>query len=197
MGAEFDKVFLCFIQERWSILKALSHFKTITKHKRLVMRGCFKMGLYWQGIMHDMSKYSPWEFIVGCKYFTGDKSPNDGERRDKGYSSAWLHHKGRNKHHFEYWMDYSYPMDSEHPIAGMRMPVKYVAEMFADRVAACKVYQKDAYTCRSPLEYYERGRARMIIHEETDELLHSMLKMLAEEGEEKTFRYIRKEILKK
>ena len=73
----------------------------------MVMHNCFKCGLYWQGLVHDLSKYSWTEFSVGAKYYQGTRSPNDAERESKGYSSAWLHHKGRNKHHLEYWVDYS------------------------------------------------------------------------------------------
>ena len=116
------------------------HFKTITHHKVLVAKGCFKVGLYKQGLLHDMSKYSPTEFWVGVKYYQGDRSPNNAEREDIGYSSAWLHHKGRNKHHYEYWIDYS--VDKEKGICGMEMPVKYVVEMYIDRVSAAKNYQK-------------------------------------------------------
>ena len=78
-------------------MKAWRHLRTITHHKILVMKGCFKLGLYRQGLLHDMSKYSPAEFLVGCRYYQGTRSPNNAEREAKGYSSAWLHHKGRNK----------------------------------------------------------------------------------------------------
>ena len=88
-------------------MRPISHFITITHHKILVMQGCFKVGLYWQGLMHDLSKYEPSEFWVGAKYYQGTRSPNNAEREEKGYSGAWLHHKGRNKHHYEYWIDYS------------------------------------------------------------------------------------------
>ena len=81
---------------------AWKHFRTITYHKYLVMKGCFAVGLYRQGLTHDLSKYSPAEFLVGAKYFQGNRSPNNAEREEKGYSSAWLHHKGRNRHHYEY-----------------------------------------------------------------------------------------------
>ena len=87
--------------------KAWRHFKTITGHKILVMKNCFRVGLFRQGLMHDLSKYSPVEFGTGVKYYQGDRSPNAAEREEKGYSEAWLHHKGRNKHHFEYWIDFS------------------------------------------------------------------------------------------
>ena len=88
------------------MIKAWKHLCTILHHKNLVRAGCFKIGLYKQGLLHDMSKYTPTEFLVGCKYYQGTMSPNNAEREDKGYSAAWLHHKGRNKHHMEYWIDY-------------------------------------------------------------------------------------------
>ena len=93
------------------------HFKTITRHKLLVMKYCFRIGLYKQGLLHDLSKYSPTEFLVGCKYYQGTRSPNNAEREDIGVSTSWLHHKGRNKHHFEHWVDYSVN-DGEHVIMG-------------------------------------------------------------------------------
>ncbi len=176
-------------------MKAWQHFCTITYHKFLVAQGCFKVGLYKQGILHDLSKYSITEFRVGAKYFQGTRSPNNAEREDIGYSTAWLHHKGRNKHHFEYWIDYA--SDGEGNLAGMKMPDKYIIEMFMDRIAASKVYMKDKYTDRSPLEYYNWGKGRVILHEHTRELLEQCLEMLAEHGEEKTFSYIKKEVLKK
>lgn len=178
-------------------MKALKHLRTINHHKRLVMEHCFKVGLYRQGLLHDLSKYTPSEFLVGCRYYQGTRSPNNAEREAKGYSSAWLHHKGRNKHHYEYWIDYS--SNLEKGIVGQRMPVKYVVEMFMDRIAASKTYQGENYTDRHPLEYYERGAARLgdMIHPETAALLHKLLKMLARDGEDKTFAYIRRVVLKK
>ena len=174
-------------------MKAWEHFKTITHHRHLVMKGCFKVGLYKQGLLHDLSKYSFVEFRVGAKYYQGDKSPNNAEREANGVSMAWLHHKGRNKHHFEYWIDYA--LDGKSGMAGMRMPVNYVVEMYCDRVAACKTYQKDAYTDRSALEYYNKGKAKYLMHPDTAALLEDMLTHLANEGEEATNQYIRKNIL--
>mgnify|MGYP007042256975 FL=1 len=158
------------------------------------MKGCFKVGLYRQGLLHDLSKYSPTEFLVGCKYFQGNMSPNNAEREDKGYSAAWLHHKGRNKHHLEYWVDYSVDRNCVE-LVGMRMPEKYVVEMFCDRVAASKNYNGDKYTDSFPLEYYLRGRSRHHLHPESADLLEDMLTTLAEKGEDYTFDYIRREIL--
>lgn len=176
------------------MVKWLSHLRTINHHKRLVMRHCFRVGLYRQGLMHDLSKYSPVEFLVGAKYFQGNRSPNEIERKEKGYSSAWLHHKGRNKHHLEYWLDYS--PTGDHALTGMEMPVKYVVEMFCDRMAASKTYRKEAYLDSDPYDYYMNSRDHYLLHPNTRALLEQMLKMLKDEGEEKTFSYIRREILK-
>lgn len=175
-------------------MKAWKHLKTINHHKMLVMKGCFRVGLYKQGLLHDLSKYSPTEFLVGCKYFQGNLSPNNMERYEKGYSQAWLHHKGRNKHHLEYWIDYG--VGEEKGITGMKMPLKYVVEMFIDRVSASKNYQKEKYTDRSALEYYEYGKNHHIIHEDSRELLEKLLHMLADEGEDAVFDYIKNVLLK-
>lgn len=174
-------------------MKVWQHFKTINHHKMLVMKGCFKVGLYKQGLLHDLSKYSPTEFLMGCKYFQGNLSPNNIERLEKGYSQAWLHHKGRNKHHLEYWIDYG--AGEKKGITGMKMPLKYVVEMFIDRVSACKNYQKEKYTDASALEYYERGKQYHILHEDSRELLEELLHMLAEQGEEAVFHYIKHVLL--
>lgn len=170
--------------------KAFQHFKTITRHRHEVIRNCRRAGILWQGLRHDLSKYSPTEFLQGAKYWQGTRSPNDREREVKGYSDAWMHHKGRNRHHFEYWSDYS-PVDKI--VRPVEMPLRYVAEMFCDRVAASKIYMGDNYTDKSPLEYFERGKARRVgrIHEKTSDLIERMLTVLAEEGEEKAFAYIR------
>ena len=176
------------------------HFKTITNHKLLVMKGCFAIGLYRQGLLHDLSKYMPVEFLVGCKYYQGNMSPNNAERMDKGYSAAWLHHKGRNKHHLEYWIDYNAakPGDKQDHSAmcGMKMPIRYVCEMFIDRVSASKNYQKEKYTDASPLAYYNKSRDHYLIHEDTAALLELMLEMLAKWGEKKTYAFVRTRILK-
>lgn len=117
-------------------MKALQHLQTINHHKYLVMKECFEVGLYKQGLLHDMSKYSPTEFLVGCKYYQGNRSPNNAEREATGYSRAWLHHKGRNKHHYEYWIDYS--VTPGEGMVGLKMPLRYVVEMFMDSYCSFK-----------------------------------------------------------
>lgn len=177
-------------------MKAVKHFCTITKHKYLVMKECFKVGLYRQGLLHDLSKYGWTEFRVGCKYYQGTRSPNNAEREATGLSLAWLHHKGRNRHHYEYWIDYG--LDGSKGLKGMKMPVKYVVEMFLDRIAASKVYKGSKYKDSDPLDYFRQGGTdEYLMHEETKALLETLLVMLAEEGEEKTYRYIKESVLKK
>lgn len=175
-------------------MKAWNHFKTITYHKYLVMKGCFRVGLYKQGMLHDLSKYSLSEFLVGARYYQGNRSPNNAEREAIGYSSAWLHHKGRNKHHYEYWIDYS-TKDIAGGMAPAPMPVKYVVEMLMDRIAASKVYNKERYTDASPWEYYAKCREKVPLHPKTKKLLEKLLRMLSKRGEDYTFAYIRKKLL--
>lgn len=167
-----------------------NHFKTITEHKYLVMINCFRVGLYRQGLLHDLSKYSPEEFWTGVRYYQGTRSPNAAEREKYGFSKAWLHHKGRNKHHFEYWIDFS--MKKEEGLVGNKMPLKYVIEMMMDRIAASRVYKGENYNDGSPLEYYNRERQLIVIHPETRALLEKLLYMLRDQGEKKTFAYMRK-----
>ncbi len=167
----------------------IKHFRTIIKHRHMVLRHCIKAGIPLQGILHDLSKFSPTEFIPGALFFQGSRSPNEAERERNGYSAAWLHHKGRNKHHFEYWIDINTASKRYEPV---QMPNRYLIEMFCDRVAASKVYRGEQYRDSDPLEYYlkgiERGRP---IHPKTAKKLHFLLKMLAKKGEDATFRYIR------
>ena len=173
-------------------MKAWQHFKTITHHRWLVMLGCFRVGLYWQGLTHDLSKYSPTEFAIGARYYQGTRSPNAQEREEKGFSEAWMHHKGRNKHHYEYWTDMS---KATGRYESYPMPRRYFVEMIMDRRAACMVYQGKNYTSGSALEYYEKSRERSIMHPEIQRQLQFVLTMLRDDGEEKTFRYLKDHVL--
>lgn len=169
------------------------HFRTITEHKWIVMKECFQVGLYKQGLLHDLSKYTPEEFKTGMYYFQGDRSPNAAEKEEKGYSGAWLHHKGRNRHHYEYWIDLT--ADRSEGLQGMKMPLKYVIEMFMDRVAASKIYYKENYTDSHALNYYKKNRNYITMHPETRKLLERLLIMLSRHGEGYTMSYIRRVVL--
>ena len=167
-------------------MHAIKHFITITRHRHAVMKHCFKAGLIWQGLTHDLSKYGPSEFWAGAKFYQGNRSPQAKEREVYGYSAAWLHHKGRNKHHFEYWTDYA---DGRR--VNVEMPAKYFAEMICDRMAACKIYLKDKYTESSPLEYFEAKTDKEGMNTKTCENLRYFLTLLKEKGEKQTFKELK------
>ncbi len=182
-----------------TLKKAAGHMKTVLHHKLLVAEGCFQVGLYRQGLLHDLSKFEPTELLNGFRYYQGGRqSPNNGERVMKGASDAWMHHKGRNLHHFEYWTDYNIEAakKGDHPVQPVQMPRRYVAEMLMDRIAASKTYRKEKYTDASPLEYYKRGKAGVLMHPQTARELEKMLRILAGKGEKACFRYVRERYLK-
>ncbi len=167
-------------------MKAIKHFKTITKHKILVGKFCFKLGLYKQGLLHDLSKYSITEFKTGIKYYQGTYSPNGAERKDKGYSLAWLHHKGRNKHHWEFWVDFT-----RDGVIAAKMPYRYVLEMFCDRMAASTVYLGEHYQDDSPYQYYLNSKDYYVMHYMTQALLDYLLVYLKDHGYKETMTMIK------
>ena len=164
------------------------HFITITQHRHMVIKHCVMAGIPFKGLGHDLSKYSPIEFINSIKYYTGTCSPNVLERQKTGASKAWMHHQGRNTHHFEYWIDYNAEAGRRIPI---RMPLRSVIEMFCDRVAASKIYLGESYNQTCPYDYFLKNLHSYEIHADTADFLGKLLKMLAEKGEKYTFSYIR------
>lgn len=175
-------------------MRPFAHFKTITEHRKLVCRYCFRLGLYRQGIIHDLSKYSITEFWRGAKYYQGYRSPNDAERMETGVSLAWLHHKGRNPHHFEYWIDYLPAQSGSVKFGGLEMPLRYVAEMFCDRIAACKIYLGSAYHDGAPYEYFIKSKHEIMIHPKTSAELEEMLRVLKDDGENAAFCFVRRRL---
>lgn len=169
---------------------AIKHFNTITRHRHEVIKNCFKAGIPLRGLLHDLSKYSPAEFLSGARFYEdGKRSPNEREREEYGYSKAWLHHKGRNKHHFEYWTDYDVVTKVISPI---KMPSVYVTEMFCDRLAASKIYQGENYNDSHPINYFLKSKKTRLIHPETSDRIEFLLRMLERRGEEATFDYLKK-----
>ncbi len=169
-------------------MKIIKHFITITRHRHEVIKNCIKAGIGFQGLFHDLSKYSPAEFIPSAKLYQGDRSPNEKARELYGCSSAWMHHKGRNKHHFEYWTDinaFSKKYES------VPVPDKYIIEMVCDRIAASKIYKGKDYTDSSAVEYLLRSHDKLNMHEETYEKLVYLLTFLKENGEKKLFNLLK------
>lgn len=175
--------------EKMSFLKRFwGHSLTINKHRLEVMRLCFKCGLIKQGLLHDLSKYSFIEFFSGVKYYQGYRSPIDAEKEDKGYSLGWLHHKGRNKHHFEFWLEKDYYSD---PLTFkcLEMPLNYLLEAACDKIAASKIYKKDKYTDSSAYDFLMNGRDQYFMGPENCRRHKLLLEYLKDNGEEKALAY--------
>ena len=151
--------------------KYWKHFKVITRHKYYVMIECFKRGLYWQGIVHDLSKYSITEFKESAKYFQGTGTPINKTKEELGYSKAWLNHKGHNKHHWEYWTDFY-----EGEIKACPIPLKYVKEMCCDMIGASKAYLKGKYSPEKPLEYFLKRKDKYLMTNESKDMLEKLLR---------------------
>ncbi len=160
--------------------KAIRHFHKVNKHRFLVFRYCLRCGMPWRGLVHDLSKYSPTEFFESVKYYNGTHSPINDCRQDRGYSLAWLHHKGRNKHHLEYWYDFQ----NKEPII---IPYKYAVEYICDSISASKAYKGKDFTVTAPLEYQTKILEYLIVHPKIKAFILQCVKDLAEHGEKYIF----------
>lgn len=175
--------------DEMSFFKRLKgHFTTITTHKLEVQRLCFKCGLMKQGLLHDLSKYTPSEFSAGVRFYQGYRSPIDREKEVKGYSFGWLHHKGRNPHHWEFWTD----RDRTTPtLIVYPMPFNYVLESVCDKIAASKIYGKEKYHDGYAYDFFLKGLDRKTMHEKTARQIGELLCYLKDNGEEKALAYYR------
>lgn len=134
--------------------KYWKHFKLVLRHKYYVFMEMRRYGLYWQGLTHDLSKFSPVEFRQ-AKYYSGTMSPISAEKRVRGYSISWLHHIHHNKHHWEYWYDVT---------SGKLAPIpeRYLTEMVCDIVAASKAYNGKKWTPDMPISYVQNNSAHPV-----------------------------------
>lgn len=169
-----------------SLSNAYKHLKKIKTHRRWVRKFCFEAGLYWQGIVHDLSKYSPIEFLESVQYFQGDSSPIPACKKDKGYSMAWFHHRGRNRHHWEYWVD-----NFDEGMNPVKMPYKYAAEMFCDFLAAGHAYMGKDYNIESEYEWWKSKREKYVIHPDTKAFIDMAMLIARKIGEENTCKFIK------
>lgn len=150
-------------------IKMLKHFWKICVHKYWVYKYCKLAGITWRGIVHDLSKFSPIEFFESVKYYQGTSSPIDAAKRENGYSMAWQHHKGRNKHHHEYWTD-----NYDSGTTPIEMPRKYMIEMFCDYIGAARAYMGKNFNWYSELQWWEKKRQNAMIHPNTKAQLNDL-----------------------
>lgn len=160
-------------------VKIWKHFCLVNKHRWYVFRLSIKAGIPWRGLLHDLSKYSPTEFFESVKYYNGKRSPLHVCREDKGYSLSWLHHKGRNKHHFEYWEDIS--KTQRFPVF---LPYQYIVEAVCDKIAAGMVYNGKDWNQKEPFEYWTNIEkpGPVLKHPASIEFMDSVLKKIADDG---------------
>lgn len=163
-----------------------AHLRTINTHRFLVMKTCFKCGMYSQGLKHDLSKYSFSEFWPSVRYFQGDRSPISKEKEINGYSECWLHHKGRNKHHWEYWID---RLGKDTKLTVIEMPFPYMLESVIDRISASKVYKKENYVDSEPYHFFVNSREYSTMNQDTAHQIEKLLEYLKDNGEEKALAY--------
>jgi hypothetical protein len=143
-----------------------------------VIKYCWKVGLYWRGITHDLSKFSPIEFWESVKYYQGNSSPIDACKKDKGYSRAWLHHKGRNKHHYEYWQD-----NFDNGGTPLQMPFKDSVEMLCDYIAAGKVYMGKNFSYEAEYNWWlNKKKTNLAMHPVNRDFITLALDQLREYG---------------
>lgn len=162
------------------LAKMWKHFKLVNKHRWLVFKLAVKAGIPYRGLMHDLSKYSPIEFIESSKFYNGKVSPYIASREALGYSKAWLHHKAVNKHHEDYWYDWN---NKEKAAV---IPYKYAVEMICDSIAAGKAYLGDEWNSGKPLEYLEKKKIKELFNQKTINFLVSVYTEVKEEGIDKT-----------
>lgn len=158
----------------------LKHLSIVNRHRWEVFKLSIKVGIPFRGLLHDLSKYSFTEFSESVKYYKiskGEYSPILAAKKDLGYSRCWLHHKGRNPHHYEYWYDAAGPIKT--PI----IPLKYMLEMICDRIAASKTYNKKTYNNSMPLDYFNKEKKYMTMNPKLIDFVEEVFKELSKKGE--------------
>ena len=163
------------MQPRITIKNTFRHLGKILKHKWWVFYYCCKAGIPWRGIKHDMSKFSPTEFWESVRYYQGSRSPIDACKEENGVSKAWLHHKGRNRHHYEYWQD-NFDKGGE----PLKMPYKDAVEMLCDYLGAGRAYMGKDFTYKAEWQWWLRkNQTNLAMHPSSKEFISCVLINLA------------------
>ena len=163
------------------------HFALVAEHKSYVFLYFAYAGLPLLGLAHDWSKFSPSEFFESVRYFNGRRSPVGLAREIEGYSFAWLHHKGRNKHHFEFWQDVvdanGVPVKKANDIVPLQMPYEYALEMICDTIAASRAYNGKKFSYALLANWWSRRhKAPINMHPQTLRFCDAMYEALKTAG---------------
>lgn len=172
------------MEYKFTIKKLWKHIRTVCVHKKNVAHYCFKFGIWWRGIMHDMHKFSWDELYESAKYYTGKCSPIPIAKKENGLSMAWLHHRNHplGKHHYEYWQD-----NFDTGGKSLIMPFVYNLEALCDYLGACKTYgniEDDRDVYKFELKYWrDNGRYRSVaMHEVNKMFIDECLEELVKNG---------------
>ena len=169
-------------------MKIFKHLRVVMKHKFLVFCNACKMGIPWTGLIHDTSKFTPTEFLLSAKYYKGDDSPTIKEREfHDGFSHICVHHTGRNKHHWQYWIDYN----GKNMVIN-RIPYKHSVEYVCDIIAASKVYHPKNFKYEVVYEYFTKHMQYYVMHPATKEFIVWCVNEVIEKG----FKGVKKKITK-
>jgi hypothetical protein len=164
-----------------ALVKHAKYARYILRHKWFVLVECWRLGILWRGIVHDLSKFAPSEWLDYAQYFYGDNSEEGlnaigtfglAELAPFGYYAkdrlnvAWLLHQKRNRHHWQFWV---LQEDSGQLIA-VPMPDKYRREMLADWKGAGRALGKP-----DTRAWYEANKHKMLLHSQTRDWIEKRL----------------------
>ena len=180
-----------------NISRAFHHLKTVLKHKYWVFRYAWMAGIPFRGIIHDFSKFSPTEFCKSVKWYNGKQSPVACEREVMGFSEIWLHHRGHNSHHFEYWV-YWVDKDKDKDLGDGGvivpiMPFKDALEMVCDWLGAGRAYLGTDFSMTKQIEYFDRATNSPFIHPQTKLFVWLMYQGLANASDKKAMKKVFKQ----
>ena len=155
-----------------------NYLKYVIRHKWFVFIACCKHRIIWRGIMHDMSKFRPSEFIPYAKYFYGQY--DDGEV-EKNFNKAWLLHIHRNPHHWKYWVLQNDTITTQPKL--ILIPIQYLKEMGCDWLGAEK-----AITGRDSIkEWYLKNKNQIQLNKTSREWIEkNFIKISTEQSETNT-----------
>lgn len=160
--------------------RLLGHTWMVLRHKYWVFHFARIAGIPWQGLVHDLSKFSPMEFRESVRYYTGVCSPiKTCKELNHGLSYAWIHHHGRNLHHYEAWWD-----DFDRGPHPQDMPYRYAVEMICDDLGAARAYMREAFSFQAEYAWWQRKRAHGVaMTEHMKAFTEAMLGGLARTGD--------------
>ena len=142
------------------------YFFYILGHKWNVFVECLITGQPIHGILHDLSKFLPSEFIPYARFFFAKDKTNiykETDEKDLNFLKGWCYHQKRNKHHWNYWVC----INRKNEIIPIPMPAKYIAQMLADWRGMSRKFGG------TPKAYYEKDS--MILHSDTIKIIEKEL----------------------